>query len=163
MRMWERTLCACFIKENIAIRIFAYGHLSFTSQFIYACERASYSKKPLVDSSTLPYKKEVGLTDLVLPFYGEFHQQLLGIGADEDEWGGRLLTGIRELQGWGGGWGANEEKISLASCYTEAARPYCAQNGLALMMPSITVMNHSVSSADTSCDMSSMPDVMLHA
>lgn len=47
--------------------------------------------------STSPYMKEDGLTDLVLPFHGEFHQQLLGIGADEDEWGGRLLTGIREL------------------------------------------------------------------
>lgn len=48
-----------------------------------------------------PYMK-VGLTDLVLPFCGEFHQQLLGIGADEDKWRGRLLTGIRELHGWGG-------------------------------------------------------------
>lgn len=63
-----------------------------------------------------------------------------------------------------GGEGANKEKISLASYYTEAARPYCAQNGLALMMPGITVMNHSVSvSVDTSGDMSSMPDVILHA
>lgn len=43
--------------------------------------------------------KEVGLTDLVLPFHGEFHQQFLGAGADEDEWGSGLLTGIRELQG----------------------------------------------------------------
>lgn len=34
----------------------------------------------------------------MLPFHGEFHQHLLGIGADEDEWGSRLLTGIRELQ-----------------------------------------------------------------
>lgn len=136
MRMWERTLCACFIKENIAIRIFAYGHLSFTSQFIYACERASYSKKPLVDSSTLPYKKEVGLTDLVLPFYGEFHQQLLGIGADEDEWGGRLLTGIRELQGWGVGWGGKrrEDQFSImlhrsstAILCTEWVSPHDAQ------------------------------------
>lgn len=38
------------------------------------------------------------LTDLVLPFHGEFHQQLLGVGADEDKWGSRLLTDIRELQ-----------------------------------------------------------------
>lgn len=42
--------------------------------------------------------KAVGLTDLVPPFYGEFHQQLLGIGADEDEWGGRLVAGIGELR-----------------------------------------------------------------
>lgn len=41
--------------------------------------------------------KAVGLTDLVPPFYGEFHQQLLGIGADEDERGGRLVTGTGEL------------------------------------------------------------------
>lgn len=41
--------------------------------------------------------KAVRLTDLVPPFYGEFHQQLLGIGADEDEWGCRLVAGIREL------------------------------------------------------------------
>lgn len=47
--------------------------------------------------------KEAGLTDLVLPFHGEFHEQLLGVGADEDEWRSRLLTGIRELQGWWGG------------------------------------------------------------
>lgn len=46
--------------------------------------------------------KEAGLTDLVLPFHGEFHQQLLGVGADEDEWASRLLTGIGELQQWGG-------------------------------------------------------------
>lgn len=46
--------------------------------------------------------KEAGLTDLVLPFHGEFHEQLLGVGADEDEWRSRLLTGIRELQGWWG-------------------------------------------------------------
>lgn len=51
---------------------------------------------------TSPYMKEAGLTDLVLPFHGEFHQQLLGVGADEDEWGSRLLTGIGELQQWGG-------------------------------------------------------------
>lgn len=55
--------------------------------------------------------KEVGLTDLVLPFHGEFHQQLVGVGADEDEWGSRLLTGIRELQGGR----AKEGKNSLAS------------------------------------------------
>lgn len=42
--------------------------------------------------------KEVGLTDLVLPFHGEFHQQLLRVGTDEDEWGSGLLTGTRELQ-----------------------------------------------------------------
>lgn len=42
--------------------------------------------------------KEGGLTDLVFPFHGEFHQQLLGVGADEDEWGGRLLAGTGELQ-----------------------------------------------------------------
>lgn len=41
--------------------------------------------------------KEGGLTDLVLSFHGEFNQHLLRVGADEDEWGGRLLTGIREL------------------------------------------------------------------
>lgn len=46
--------------------------------------------------------KEAGLTDLVLPFHGEFHEQLLGVFADEDEWRSRLLTGIRELQGWWG-------------------------------------------------------------
>lgn len=48
--------------------------------------------------STSPDMKEVGLTDLVLPFHGKFQQQLLGVGADEDEWGSGLLTGIRELQ-----------------------------------------------------------------
>lgn len=48
---------------------------------------------------TSPDMKEVGLTDLVFPFHGEFHQQLLGVGADEDEWRSGLLTGIRELQG----------------------------------------------------------------
>lgn len=53
----------------------------------------------LISSTPLPPDmKEVGLTDLVLPFHGEFHQQLLGVGADEDEWGSGLLTGIRELQ-----------------------------------------------------------------
>lgn len=60
--------------------------------------------------------KEAGLTDLVLPFHGEFHQQLLGVGADEDEWGGRLLTGIRKLQdggGEGGGRGEREEQFSF--------------------------------------------------
>ena len=53
--------------------------------------------------------KEAGLTDLVLPFHGEFHQQLLGVGADEDEWGSGLLTGIRELQRWGGRRGRKEQ------------------------------------------------------
>lgn len=83
--------------------------------------------------STFPYKKEVGLTDLVLPFYGEFHQQLLGIGADEDEWGGRLLTGIRELQGWGGGKRRGDQfsiillRSSTAILCTEWVSPHDAQ------------------------------------
>lgn len=42
--------------------------------------------------------KAGGLTDLVLSFHGEFHQQLLGVGADEDKWRSGLLAGIRELQ-----------------------------------------------------------------
>lgn len=107
--------------------------------------------------STSPYMKEVGLTDLVLPFHGEFHQQLLGIGADEDEWGSGLLTGIRELQGWGG---RTKKKNSLASSYTELARPYCAQNMLKLMMPGYESFSESLT--HTSCEMSSMPNVILH-
>lgn len=59
-------------------------------------------EKAAVDSnlihSTSLYMKAVRLTYLVPPFYGEFHQQLLGIGADEDEWGCRLVAGIRELR-----------------------------------------------------------------
>lgn len=59
---------------------------------------------------------------------------------------------------------ANKEKISLASFYIEEAWPYYAKNMLNLMMPSITAMNHSVSISEyTSCEMSSMPDVILHA
>lgn len=69
--------------------------------------------------------KEAGLTDLVLPFHGEFHEQLLGVGADEDEWRSRLLTGIRELPGMVGG--GDNEKNSLASSYTGLACQYCAQ------------------------------------
>lgn len=61
---------------------------------------------------------------------------------------------------------ANKEKNSLASSYRELAWPYCAQNMLKLMMSGITVMNHSVNVlvyTPTSCEMSSMPDVILHA
>lgn len=48
-------------------------------------------------SYTFTDMKEVGLTDLVLPFHWEFHQELLGVGADEDKWGGGLLAGTRKL------------------------------------------------------------------
>lgn len=65
-----------------------------------------------------------------------------------------------------GGEGEREEKNSLASSYTELARPYCALNMLSFMMPGITVMNDSASISvytPTSGKMSSVPDVRLHA
>lgn len=66
--------------------------------------------------------KEGGLTDLVLPFHGEFNQQLLRVRADEDEWGGRLLAGTRELQGEGWGWrGWREEQFSITLHTTTVA------------------------------------------
>lgn len=123
MCMRDNTLCECvlfcFKNENTVIRTFASRNHSFKTQFMYAGERTSPKEKtdkekenkqtnktPLSAQANFihfssPYMK-VRLTDLVLPFYGEFHQQLLGIGADEDKWGGRLFTGIKELQGWGG-------------------------------------------------------------
>lgn len=71
----------------------------------------------------------MGLTDLVPPFHGEFHQQLLGICADEDEWGGRLITGIGEL------WrqeGQTKGKMSLTSpqpCWVQnVLNPHEAQH-----------------------------------
>ena len=40
-----------------------------------------------------------GLTDLVLPFHGELHYQLLRVGTDENKWRCRLFTGVGKLQG----------------------------------------------------------------
>lgn len=75
---------------------------------------------------------------------------------------GRLTP--HRYQGTAGVGRANKGKISLASSYMEESWPYYAENMLNLMMPSITVMNHSVSISEyTSCEMSSMPDVTLHA
>lgn len=54
---------------------------------------------PFYKHSISPDMKECKLTDLVFSFHGEFHQQLLGISADEDEWRRRLLAGFGELQG----------------------------------------------------------------
>lgn len=34
----------------------------------------------------------------MFPFHGEFHQQLLGVGANEDEWRGGLVADVRILQ-----------------------------------------------------------------
>lgn len=63
--------------------------------------------------------KARGLTDLVLPLHGELHQQLLGVGADEDEWGSGLLAGIGELQGRRGR-DEEEEQFSVAILYAAA-------------------------------------------
>lgn len=46
----------------------------------------------------IKWKAQAGLTDLVFPFHGEFHQQLLGVGANEDEWRGGLVADVRILQ-----------------------------------------------------------------
>lgn len=78
--------------------------------------------------------KAVGLTDLVPAFDGEFHQQLLGIGADEDEWGGRLVAGLGELRR------SDRGKTGLTS-----AQPCCVQNAFHPHGAKASLMNHSAS------------------
>lgn len=82
--------------------------------------------------------KEGGLTDLVLPFHGEFHQQLLGVGADEDEWRSRFLTGMGELKGcWRGERERDDEKKRFSDILHRTSMPIlCTENMLKLMIVS---------------------------
>lgn len=43
-------------------------------------------------------KRQAGLTNLVFPFHGKFHHQLLGVGANEDKWRSRLLADLGILK-----------------------------------------------------------------
>lgn len=43
-------------------------------------------------------KRQTGLTNLVFPFHGKFHHQLLGVGANEDKWRSRLLADLGILK-----------------------------------------------------------------
>lgn len=43
-------------------------------------------------------KRRAALTNLVFPFHGKFHHQLLGAGANEDEWRSRLLADLGTLK-----------------------------------------------------------------
>lgn len=44
------------------------------------------------------HKEAAALTNLVFPFHGKFHHQLLGVGANEDEWRSRLLADLGTLK-----------------------------------------------------------------
>ncbi|KAA0723732.1 Activating signal cointegrator 1 [Triplophysa tibetana] len=44
------------------------------------------------------HEEAAALTNLVFPFHGKFHHQLLGVGANEDEWRSRLLADLGTLK-----------------------------------------------------------------
>lgn len=142
---------------------------------MYACERTSPKEKADKEkNNNNPQSAQANFIHSISPFhersrtYRSCASLLRGISpaapGDWCRWRRMGRQTPHRYQGTAGVGRANKEKISLASSYTEAAWPYCAQNMLNLTMPSITVMNHSLSvSVYTSCEMSSMPDVILHA
>lgn len=60
---------------------------------VFKCERVESVRLEPVHE-----KRQAGLTNLVFPFHGKFHHQLLGVGANEDKWRSRLLADLGILK-----------------------------------------------------------------
>lgn len=70
-----------------------------TSACLCECEQRIMASRTRGETErVIKWKAQAGLTDLVFPFHGEFHQQLLGVGANEDEWRGGLVAVVRILR-----------------------------------------------------------------